>query len=111
MGREKEGKEGKDPRPEPVSERTPAFRQFHIRNVTCDGAKQAMVVRGLPELPIEGITFEQVRITADQGATIVDAENIVLRDVRITSRQSPPLQIQNVRNLTADRVDVVKLRP
>ena len=29
----------KDPRPEPVSERTPIFRQFLIRNVTCDGAK------------------------------------------------------------------------
>jgi len=28
----------KDPRPEPVSERTPVFRQFLIRNVTCDGA-------------------------------------------------------------------------
>jgi DNA sulfur modification protein DndE len=97
----------KDPRPEPVSERTPIFRQFYIRNVTCDGAKQAMAVRGLPELPIEGLTFERVRIAADQGALFVDAQNVVLRDVQIRSRQSPPLQFQNVRNLTTERVDGV----
>jgi DNA sulfur modification protein DndE len=97
----------KDPRPEPVSERTPVFRQFYIRNVTCDGAKQAMAVRGLPELPIEGLTFERVRITADEGAMFVDARDVVLRDVQIRSRQSPPLQFQNVRNLTTERVDGV----
>jgi DNA sulfur modification protein DndE len=95
----------KDPRPEPVSERTPAFRQFLIRNVTCDGAKRALLVRGLPEMPIEGITFERVRLSADEGASLVDAENIVLRDVQIRSRKSPPLQVQNVKNLTTDRVD------
>jgi DNA sulfur modification protein DndE len=97
----------KDPRPEPVSERTPIFRQFYIRNITCDGAKQAMAVRGLPELPIEGLTFERVRISADEGALFVDAQDIVLRDVQIRSRQSPPLQFQNVRNLTTERVDGV----
>src|SRR2546423_15671092 len=42
----------KESRPEPLSERTPAFRQFNIRNVSCSSAKIAIVVRGLPELPI-----------------------------------------------------------
>jgi polygalacturonase len=97
----------KDPRPEPVSERTPAFRQFLIRNVTCDGAKKAMVVRGLPEMPIEGITFERLRIAADEGASLVDAQDIVLRDVQIRARKSPALQIQNVKHLSTDRVDGV----
>jgi polygalacturonase len=97
----------KDPRPEPVSERTPAFRQFLIRNVTCDGAKRAMAVRGLPERPIEGITFERVRITADDGASLVDATNIVLRDVQIRARSSPAIQFHNVSNLSMERVDGV----
>jgi DNA sulfur modification protein DndE len=97
----------KDPRPEPVSERTPAFRQFLIRNVTCESARRAMVVRGLPEMPIEGITFERLRIAADEGALLVDAQDIVLRDVQIRSRKSPALQIQNVKNLSTDRADGV----
>ena len=95
----------KSPRPEPVSERTPVFRQFLIRNVTCDGAGQAMEVRGLPEMPIADITFDRLRISAAEGASIVDAENIVLRDVRIQSQKGPPLQVQNVKNLSVDRLD------
>lgn len=95
----------KDPRPEPVTERTPAFRQFLIRNVTCDGAKKALVVRGLPEMPIEGITFERLRLNASEGAELVDAKDIVLRDVQIRAQKSPVMQVQNVKNLTTDRVD------
>jgi len=96
-----------DPRFEPVSERTPIFRQFNIRNVSCSSAKQAMEVRGLPEMPIDGITFERVRISATVGASIVDAKGIVLRDVQIRSQKSPALQTQNVTNLTAEHVDAL----
>ncbi|HSV15547.1 MAG TPA: glycoside hydrolase family 28 protein, partial [Tepidisphaeraceae bacterium] len=49
------------PTTEPVSERTPIFRQFAINNVTCQGAKTALEIRGLPELAISDITLEKVR--------------------------------------------------
>ena len=43
---------------------TPAFRDIHIRNVTCQSADQALVMIGLPESPIHNITFDDVTISA-----------------------------------------------
>ena len=41
---------------EPVSERTPGFRNIAISNVTIDGAKKkAIEIDGLPEMPITGL--------------------------------------------------------
>lgn len=96
----------KDPHPEPVSERTPIFRQFHVRNVTCDGAGQAIQLRGLPELPIEQITLEGIRITAERGIEMVDAKDIVLRDVRVQAHAGVPLTLDRVENLTTERLNV-----
>jgi DNA sulfur modification protein DndE len=96
------------PTTEPVSERTPIFRQFAINNVTCQGAKTALEIRGLPELAISDITLEKVRITADRGAVLTDADNITLRDVQIESRAEPALQTTGgVRNLSVDRFTAI----
>ncbi|MDP9174551.1 MAG: glycoside hydrolase family 28 protein [Planctomycetota bacterium] len=95
----------KQPHPEPVSERTPIFRQFDIRNVVCRGAKNALEIRGLEELPIEGITLEHVRLTAESGGTIWDGRDITLRDVHIEAKNGPALQTRNVKNLISDPPD------
>ncbi len=86
----------------PLGDGTPIFRQFQFRNITCNGAVRAIQVHGLPELPIEGLTFEGVRLSANMGAEIMDAKDIVMRDVRIESRQAPVLQTQDVQNLTTE---------
>ncbi len=44
--------------PEPVSERTPIFRNIHFSGITGD-AKGAGELTGLPEMPIEGVTFRR----------------------------------------------------
>jgi DNA sulfur modification protein DndE len=93
------------PTTEPVSERTPIFRQFSINNVTCQGAKTAIEIRGLPEMAISNITLDKVRISADRGAVITDADDITLRDVQIESRSEPALYTtKSVRNLTIERL-------
>jgi hypothetical protein len=96
------------PTTEPVTERTPIFRQFAINNVTCQGAKTALEIRGLPELAISNITLEKVHIAADRGAVLTDADDITLRDVQIESRSEPALQTTNsVRNLSIDRFTAI----
>jgi len=94
-----------DPRPEPVSERTPRFRDFVFRNIRCNGAKRAIEVRGLPEMPVEAIRFENVRMTADAGALLTDAKDITFDGVRIDAKESPAMHVHNVRNLRCDMVD------
>jgi polygalacturonase len=88
--------------PAPVGDGTPIFRQFQFRNITCQGAVRAIQIHGLPELPIEGLTFEGLRLSANSGAEIMDAKDIIMRDVRIDSRQAPVLQTQDVQNLTTE---------
>jgi polygalacturonase len=95
------------PTPEPVSERTPLFRQFTFRNITCDGAERALEIRGLPEMPVENMLFENFRCTAKTGMLISDARDVVLSRVELTIDTFPALQAHNVTNLKLDGVDGV----
>jgi polygalacturonase len=56
----------------------PALRNIAVENLNCDGAATAIIIRGLPESPIEGVSLRDVKITAKEGTTVSDA-----RDVRI----------------------------
>jgi len=57
---------------EPVSEGTPIFRNLHFSNITVKKADFAGFFAGLPELPVEGITFSNVSIDTTQGRGQVD---------------------------------------
>ena len=43
----------------PVTEATPAFKDIHIENVICRGARNAIVLQGLPEMPLDNITLKK----------------------------------------------------
>ncbi|MGC4033162.1 MAG: glycoside hydrolase family 28 protein [Tepidisphaeraceae bacterium] len=95
-----------EPKPEPVSERTPIFRGMHFRNITCDGAKRAIEVRGLPESPIEKITFENVRMKSEEGVVVIDANDIKLSDVVLETTKPNGLRTQNVKNFQVSNFNV-----
>ncbi|GIW76555.1 MAG: glycoside hydrolase [Phycisphaerae bacterium] len=92
------------PVPEPRSERTPQFRQFTFRNITCDGAERALEIRGLPEMPVENMLFENMRIQARSGMLISDATDITLSRIRLTIDNFPSVQAHNVENLCMNDV-------
>jgi polygalacturonase len=75
----------------PVDEGTPRFRNILINNVTARGAKSAGQVTGLKEMPIEGVTFSNVRIAAEKGFTCTDARNVMFLDVKIDAQKAPAL--------------------
>ena len=53
----------------PVDERTPHMGSFTFRNLDCDGAQvAACYIDGLPESPIEAVTFSHVRIAFAEDA-------------------------------------------
>ncbi len=55
---------------EPVTRLTPHFHDILIENVQATGAKEALVLVGLPESPILGLTLNNVHISAQKGATL-----------------------------------------
>jgi polygalacturonase len=77
--------------PEPVTATTPQWRNVVIRNVTAAATLEAGIIQGLPEMPAEAITLENVRIAAPTGLQVGYAKNITLKNVSISAAAGPPL--------------------
>lgn len=81
-----------------ITEETPAFRDIHIENLVCRGAKNAIVLQGLPEMPLRDITLKNVSITSQFGVSVTDAENITFENVQVENRSGEPLKTFRVKH-------------
>lgn len=89
----------------PVTEATPQFRDIHISHIVCDGAEEGIFVRGLPEMNIKDIYLDNMVLKAKKGASIIDAQGIALKDIRlITSDTTPVIYVENSSNLHFDGI-------
>ncbi|MGN6366653.1 MAG: glycoside hydrolase family 28 protein [Phycisphaerae bacterium] len=77
-----------EPKPQPVSEGTPRIRDIHLTGVQCADAKQAIVIKGLPEMPIEDISIADAQITAKSAGEISYAKNVTLTNVQLHTGNS-----------------------
>jgi polygalacturonase len=87
---------------EPVSEETPQFKDIYMKHVVCRGAQRAALLQGLPEMPLRGIYLEDVSISAEQGAVVMDARDISISDVEILSNDGPVFQMSGCRDVLID---------
>lgn len=71
------------------AEKTPEFTGFHISNIDCRGAKTAIAVTGLPQMPVHDIYFNNVSITATKGVLLTDAANLHFTKTKITPSSGP----------------------
>ncbi len=76
----------------PVTEETPVFRNIFIDSVFCDGAKDAIVLQGLPEMPITGIEIKNVVMKSEKGISIYDGNGIKIINSKI-STSSPVVKV------------------
>lgn len=101
------GEKREPPRVEtlPVSEATPQFRNFHIRNVVCNGAEKAIFVRGLPEMNVKNIVMEDMVIQARKGLDMTEGSDITLRNVNLVTKDiNPVMNIHNSKNITLNKI-------
>jgi polygalacturonase len=89
----------------PVTEATPQFRDIHLNNIVCRGANRAIVLEGLPEMPICDISLKNVSITSRQGVFVADASGILFENVRVNNKTGEALKIFRVKN---SKLDLVK---
>ena len=82
-------------KPQPVMPTTPIVRGVHISNITVEGAKTAGEIVGLPEMPIDNVLLDNVRVNANVGLTVQDAKSVTLRNVQIVPQKGAPLTIVN----------------
>jgi polygalacturonase len=59
---------------QPMAAHTPRFHDITIENVTASGAKQAMVIYGLPESPVKHLVLKHVHLSSEKGADTQYAE-------------------------------------
>ncbi len=87
----------------PVTEETPQFKDFHIRNISCDGASKAIFIRGLPEMNIRDIYLENLTIQANEGVELTEASNITIKNLNLLIVKTDPLiSINNSKNISFD---------
>ncbi len=93
---------------EPVTERTPIFRNIHIANVTGSNVNVAANVMGISEMPIENISFSNINMEAKQGMSIHTAKNVELHDVVINTEIGASFKIEDTEGLVLDNVKSTK---
>ncbi|HZI33623.1 MAG TPA: hypothetical protein VFF11_14880, partial [Candidatus Binatia bacterium] len=75
----------------PVNDLTPLNQDIVIRNVTATDCPNAGVIRGLPEAPIEGLTFSNVNLSAKTGMVIYHAKNVRFENSKIEVEKGKPI--------------------
>ncbi len=89
---------------EPVSERTPVFRNIVISGVTVNRCRTAVSIEGLPEMPVEGLRLSDIVANAHDGLRAFNTNGLELRNVRITAETGVPFLIRDAVNLDLDGV-------
>jgi polygalacturonase len=84
---------------ESTSQTPPKFRDIHIKNVTCESSQAAIVVRGLPEQPIQSVALEEIDVKSVVGINCEDAVDLSLKNVTVQSQQEPLFSATNVSGL------------
>ena len=80
----------------PVTDKTPRYSAIVIRNLTATSTREAGIIAGLPESPIEGVTLENVSIEAAKtGLEIRNARRVTVKDSKIEPRKGPPYIVRN----------------
>jgi hypothetical protein len=85
-----------------VDEGTPRFREIHFKNIVCAGAKRAVRLVGLPEMPVEKITFENVVMSADTGFDAEHAREVRVVKSRIVPQTGPAFRIGETANVIVE---------
>jgi hypothetical protein len=89
---------------QPVSEKTPVFRNIAISGMTISGARVAINIEGLPEMPIKGLRISDVIASAKIGMKAFNTEALELHDVQVNAESGPAFLVQDSSDLELDGV-------
>ncbi len=93
---------------QPVSVRTPIFRNISVSNMVVNGAKVLIDVEGLPEMPISNLHISNIIGTGKVGLIGNYSDGLELHDVELNAERGPTFQVENSTNLELDHVTTRK---
>ncbi|MBP1965455.1 glycoside hydrolase family 28 protein [Paenibacillus aceris] len=83
----------------PVSEGTPVFRDIAIEDVTCTGAQTALVVNGLPEMPLENVRIRNFQAVSHRGVIVHYANKLVLERLHLQTNEGPVIKLHQCKDV------------
>ncbi|MCX6236099.1 MAG: glycoside hydrolase family 28 protein [Bacteroidia bacterium] len=86
----------------PVTEETPQFKNIFIRDVNCKGAFQGIYLQGLPEMKLENILLENIRMESDYGMICTDAKNVKIKNLFLKTKKTPVIDLRNSTDVSID---------
>jgi polygalacturonase len=89
---------------EPVSVRTPAFRNIAISHMTINHAQTAIDVEGLPEMPVSDLRISDVMASAKTGMRGSFTDALELHDVQVNADSGPAFLVRDSRELELDGI-------
>ena len=93
---------------EPVSRRTPVFRNIGISHMTINGARLAINIEGLPEMPVSGVRISDVIASGRAGMKAFNTAALELHHVQVNPESGPAFLIRDSRELELDGVSTRK---
>ncbi len=96
---------------EPVSRRTPVFRDIAVSNMTINRARVAINIEGLPEMPISGLRIHNVIASGKAGVKAYNTAALELHDVQVNADSGPAFLVRDSKDLELDAVSTRKPLP
>jgi len=94
--------------PEPVSQRTPIFRDIAISHFTIKKSPCMAKILGLPEMPIQGLRISDVAASTDVGLLCDSAVGLELQNVQVNTNKGPAFDIRNCKNIELNGIKTTK---
>lgn len=85
--------------PEPVSERTPVFRDIAISHFTIKNSPCTAKIFGLPEMPVKGLRISDVVASTQKGFLCENAVGVELHNVQVNVEEGSPFVFTNCKDL------------
>ncbi|MCG1021852.1 glycoside hydrolase family 28 protein [Sutcliffiella horikoshii] len=82
------------------SDETPIFRDITIQNITCSGAKRAILLKGLPEKPLQNLLFKDIYIKAKYGIYGSNVHNTDFSNVEVDVLLGNPFELEDCQGVT-----------
>ena len=89
---------------EPVSVRTPVFRNVAISNMTINHSPLMINIEGLPEMPISGLQISNIIASGTVGMRAYNTESLELHNVQVNPEVGPAFLIRDSKDLLLDEV-------
>jgi hypothetical protein len=89
---------------EPVSDRTPVFRNIAISNMTINNSPLMINIEGLPEMPVSGLQLSNIIATGKVGLRAYNTAALELHNVQINPEVGPAFLIRDSKDLELDQV-------